>query len=286
MPLTKITITHRHVRVHTTDSTWTGNDDPGRNEEVRRGHGHVFARHRARTEDDRNDTESNENRTRGAYRHVPSRSPSSSNPDRNRPGQTKNVFHTSSRQAPPREQIDPRRQPSHRTEQSYNTIHINFRRAPLREQQSENTTSTHRQAPPREPTHQTRNSSHRNRWSDHIPHHPSPRQAPAPSEEQPNLSESSNYPPTSSPRPVAPKGGDLYKTLKVSPEASHAEIVLAARRRRIQVHPDRLKYPGMTQSAVDRIDNEAQNVGLAADTLCDEVSRGRYDRAVRRGLRS
>lgn len=46
-----------------------------------------------------------------------------------------------------------------------------------------------------------------------------------------------------------------------------------------------LKYPGMTQSALDGIDDEAQTMGLAADTLCDEVSK-RYDSAVRRGSRS
>lgn len=84
----------------------------------------------------------------------------------------------------------------------------------------------------------------------------------------------------------APKlAGDLYKVLNVSQDASHEDIVRAARKRRIEVHPDRRKSPGMTPSEVDRIDDEAQGVGLAADTLCDEVSRGKYDRAVRRGLR-
>ena len=295
MPLTKITISHQHVRVHTIYSIRTGNDDPGRNEEVRRGYRHIPARDRARTEDDPG---SNENRTRGGYRHVPSGSPSSTKPDSNRPGQTENAFHTSSHQAPPREQIDPRRQCSHRTEQSQNTIPTTFCQAPPCEQsyqtrhsshrtrQGENTTNTHRQAPPPEPTHQTGNFSHRTRRGDHTPDHPSPRQAPAPSREQPHQREFSNYSHTSTRPPVAPRGGDLYKTLNVSPEASHAEIVCAARRRRIQVHPDRLKYPGMTQSALDRIDDEAQNVGLAADTLCDELSRRRYDRAVRRGSRS
>lgn len=93
---------------------------------------------------------------------------------------------------------------------------------------------------------------------------------------------------TSPPRQPAPKklAGDLYKSLKVSPDVSHDEIVHAARKRRIEVHPDRRKLPGMSPSELSRIDNEAQEVGLAADTLCDEVSREKYDKALRRGLRS
>lgn len=92
---------------------------------------------------------------------------------------------------------------------------------------------------------------------------------------------------TSPPRQPAPKlAGDLYKFLKVSPNASHDDIVYAARKRRIEVHPDRRKLPGMSPLEISRIDNEAQEVGLAADTLCDEVSREKYDRALRRGLRS
>lgn len=80
--------------------------------------------------------------------------------------------------------------------------------------------------------------------------------------------------------------GDLYKSLKVSPEASHDEIVHAARKRRIEVHPDRRKLPGMSPSDVSRINMEAQEVGLAADTLCDEASREKYDRALRRGSKT
>lgn len=80
--------------------------------------------------------------------------------------------------------------------------------------------------------------------------------------------------------------GDLYKSLKVSPDASHDEIVHAARRRRIEVHPDRRKLPGMSPSDVSRINMEAQEVGLAADTLCDEASREKYDKALRRGLKT
>lgn len=293
MPLTKITITHRYVRVHARNSIRTGNDDLERDEEVQRGHPQFTERDRARTEDGRN-----ESRTRGYYGRVPSRYPSSNRHDSNRPGQTENTFHTPSRQPPSREQNEQRRHSSYRLERYKNTIYTNSSQTPPGEQsdqtghfshrmkRGENTTNIPRQASPREPTQQTKNSSHRIRSSDHTPYHHSPRQAPAPSREKIHQSESSNIFNNYTLPSVAPRGGDLYKTLNVSPEASHAEIVRAARRRRIEAHPDRLKYPGMTQSALDGIDDEAQNVGLAADTLCDEVSRRKYDSGVRRGSRS
>lgn len=181
---------------------------------------------------------------------------------------------------------------------------------------TDNTTKTNtnfspRQAPsaptPRELTHQTRNFNHHGtERSNYHHHHYSPRQAPpaATSREKkkaqpqsesesffnPNNSKSSTTTNIPRPSPVQQpsRGGDLYKILKVSPEASHAEIVSVARRRRIEVHPDRLQHhhPGMTPSTVDRIDTEAQNVGLAADTLCDETRRRSYDNSVRRGSRS
>lgn len=88
-------------------------------------------------------------------------------------------------------------------------------------------------------------------------------------------------------RQPAPKlVGDLYTALKVSPNASHDDLVYAARKRRIEVHPDRRKLPEMLPSEMSQIDKEAQEVGLAADTLCDEVSRKKYDWAVRRGLKN
>lgn len=322
MPMTSITITHRHVRVNAIDFIRTGKDDLGRNEEVCRGHPYFPARDRARTEDGRNDTASNKNRTQS---HVPSRSPSSTRYDSHSTGQSESTVHTPSRQPPSRgqnyqrrqssyrleryenivyttsNQSDRSRQSSYRQERYENIVYTTSRQAPPGEQSdqtthfshhttwSENTINTPHQAPPREPMHQqTRNFSHRTGRSDRT-HHYSPRQAPAPSREKPHQSESSFNPHTSTsftPPPVAPRGGDLYKILNVSPEASNAEIVSAARRRRIEVHPDRLKYPGMTQSALDGIDDEAQTVGLAADTLCDEVSRRKYDSAVRRGSRS
>lgn len=95
--------------------------------------------------------------------------------------------------------------------------------------------------------------------------------------------------PSLPPRQPAPLKlvGELYQALKVSRDASHEEIVYAARKRRIEVHPDRKrKLPGMSPSDVSRINMEAQEVGLAADTLCDEASRAKYDRDLSRGLRT
>ena len=108
----------------------------------------------------------------------------------------------------------------------------------------------------------------------------------SPQEDQTHRTETSTNRQTPAPEPTAPRTGALYAILALSPEATQAEIIRAARRRRIQVHPDKLKTAGMAQEDIDRIEDEAQEVGLAADTLCDEVSRGEYDRAVRLGLRT
>lgn len=113
----------------------------------------------------------------------------------------------------------------------------------------------------------------------------SSRQTSSPQEDQTHRTETSTNRQTPGPEPAAPRTGVLYAILGLSPEATQAEIIRAARRRRIQVHPDKLKTAGMAQEDIDRIEDEAQEVGLAADTLCDEVSRGEYDRAVRLGLR-
>lgn len=72
----------------------------------------------------------------------------------------------------------------------------------------------------------------------------------------------------------------LYQYLKVHPASSHDAIAEAARKRRIEVHPDRLKRPGMTQSEVKEIDERAKDVGYAADVLLDAAKRSKYDREM------
>ena len=70
-----------------------------------------------------------------------------------------------------------------------------------------------------------------------------------------------------------------YETLGVKYGASQDEIAIAARAMRIKVHPDRLKRAGgLTPADLDAIDERAKRVGWAADVLCSENSREKYDR--------
>lgn len=78
--------------------------------------------------------------------------------------------------------------------------------------------------------------------------------------------------------------GVHYITLGVSPSAHQDEIKRAAKKRRVETHPDRLKRkPGLSQRQKASIDEEAAKVGYAADILSDPVSRMRYDQKVRAG---
>lgn len=72
----------------------------------------------------------------------------------------------------------------------------------------------------------------------------------------------------------------LYEYLKAHPLSSHEKIAEAARKRRIEVHPDRLKRPGMTAAELKKIDERAKDVGYAADVLLDPVKRSKYDREM------
>ena len=71
---------------------------------------------------------------------------------------------------------------------------------------------------------------------------------------------------------------DHYLTLKISPLASAEEIKTAAKRRRVEVHPDRLKKEGMDESQLAKIDAEAAKVGQAAEVLQNAEQKRKYDR--------
>ena len=73
---------------------------------------------------------------------------------------------------------------------------------------------------------------------------------------------------------------DHYATLKVNPFASDTEVKSAARRRRVEVHPDRLKNGGMSESERAEIDAAAAQVGQAADVLQDPEQKREYDREL------
>lgn len=75
------------------------------------------------------------------------------------------------------------------------------------------------------------------------------------------------------------KPPDHYATLIISCHSTHEEILVAAKKRRIETHPDNFKRRGgdMAQDRVDRLEEEAKMVGWAADILSDVVLREKYD---------
>lgn len=74
---------------------------------------------------------------------------------------------------------------------------------------------------------------------------------------------------------------DLYAILGVTPESSHEDIEKAAKKRRIECHPDRLKRNGMANVELELIDERAKEVGGAAEVLLHPRRRARYDRKRR-----
>ncbi|KAL8691205.1 MAG: hypothetical protein Q9218_003518 [Villophora microphyllina] len=84
--------------------------------------------------------------------------------------------------------------------------------------------------------------------------------------------------PSAKPKAKKPKAiMDFYELLGVSRWSSQADIGKAAKKKRIEVHPDRLKKEDTTPEELYRIDEQAKFVGFAADTLLDPAKRERYD---------
>ncbi|KAL9043071.1 MAG: hypothetical protein Q9214_003607 [Letrouitia sp. 1 TL-2023] len=75
-----------------------------------------------------------------------------------------------------------------------------------------------------------------------------------------------------------------YATLGLEPNASMQEIKLAAKRKRIEKHPDKLKQ-GKSQEECAKIDHEAAQVGMAADVLTKSTERAEYDEEIRKWKR-
>ena len=70
---------------------------------------------------------------------------------------------------------------------------------------------------------------------------------------------------------------DFYAILKISHLATDDQIRSAAKRRRVEVHPDKLKRPGMSESEMDEIDAQAAWVGQASDVLLNPEQKLKYD---------
>lgn len=81
----------------------------------------------------------------------------------------------------------------------------------------------------------------------------------------------------------ANKPPNHYAMLEIPSHSSAVEIAIASRRKRIEVHPDRLKRKqGLSPKQLQAIDIKAKNVGFAAEVLGDQDLRRQYDRIYRR----
>ena len=69
--------------------------------------------------------------------------------------------------------------------------------------------------------------------------------------------------------------------MKISHLAGEHEIKTAAKRRRVEVHPDKLKKEGMSDSECAEIDAAAAKVGQAADVLTNLEMKLKYDHEMR-----
>ncbi|KAI4222036.1 MAG: hypothetical protein L6R36_006458 [Xanthoria steineri] len=105
---------------------------------------------------------------------------------------------------------------------------------------------------------------------------------------------SAKPPPKASPKPapqppIKPKASsaapDLYALLGVNPRSSRQAIERAAKKKRIDCHPDKLKRNGMSDPELQAIDDWAKEVGGAAEVLLDPSKRAQYDKQRSNGLK-
>ena len=120
--------------------------------------------------------------------------------------------------------------------------------------------------------------------------HPKRRQE-EPSEEEEELPEQEPFPEDPSqqeppPRPrqrrllAAAPAEDLYAILGIDRTFNVEEIVKAARKKRVEVHPDRCRTQNLSPEEELVINERAKAVGQAADVLCDDNARAKYNDRV------
>ncbi|KAL8792915.1 MAG: hypothetical protein Q9195_004492 [Heterodermia aff. obscurata] len=79
-------------------------------------------------------------------------------------------------------------------------------------------------------------------------------------------------------KPVTPPPlPDHYMLLGIARNASADDIKRAARLMRVLCHPDRFRRNDPTPEEIVQIEERAKNVGWAADILCNEETKKRYD---------
>ena len=118
-------------------------------------------------------------------------------------------------------------------------------------------------------------------------HHKSYREPPQPRTYEQYNSRPHTKKPTYTEPPVEPfeEVDNYYAILGISSHATTDEIKKAAKKKRIEVHPDRKRKPGMTAKQCQEIDEIAFSVGLAADTLLNPREKAEYDRNLMRGAK-
>ena len=71
----------------------------------------------------------------------------------------------------------------------------------------------------------------------------------------------------------------------MDPSCSQEDINKAAKRKRIESHPDKLKRKeGLSPKELAEIDSRAMDVGHAAETLSNPVLRCQYDSKLAMGM--
>ncbi len=68
-----------------------------------------------------------------------------------------------------------------------------------------------------------------------------------------------------------------YRTLGIDPSSPHEDILRAAKRKRIETHPDRFTKDALSPKRLAHLVETSKNVGWAASVLCDPSERQKYD---------
>ena len=88
-------------------------------------------------------------------------------------------------------------------------------------------------------------------------------------------------PPLSPLSPVEQRPVNIYAILGIHPQSTYEEARRAAKQRRVDTHPDKLKRACRSEAERNEIDEMAKLVGFAADIVLDPTKRLAYDEAMR-----